>query len=331
MKQEYIQEQLVVKSFGFDLIHDNEMRKFKCWGSVEVLDRHNETIPAAEVYKVMDIWMDRGAPIMFNHTNRQIGKGLNWQKSTKDGKPGVLITGMIYKHYKEDDEVWEGIKKGNYEGLSIGGKSYTRDIDSDGNAILRNLIGYEFSVVERCGNQDATWESVNNMAKSEQEMKKEDEPVMDDTSGSEQEDRVTQLENAVAALAEKLSIIEEKISGAPDQEEEAAVEEEKAEDEEAVTPEEPEKPEDEMAKKESDKDEMIKKLSDEVSDLKKSVDTLKSQIVVKTIAAPRPEAKDPKSEIKKETKEEKLMKSVNQMAEKGNIDFVKLGREMRSE
>ena len=103
----------IMKTFEINHIHEDSQRKFSCWGSVEVTDRHKEIIPAEEVYKIMDIWMDRGAPIMFNHTSRQVGKGINWQPLEKNGNPGVLITGIIYKHYAEDDEVWNGIKKEN--------------------------------------------------------------------------------------------------------------------------------------------------------------------------------------------------------------------------
>lgn len=158
-------ENQILKSFTVDRIHNDKQRSFKCWGSVEVKDRHGEIIEAEEVYKVMDIWMDRGAPIMFNHTNRQVGKGLNWQPLEKNGKPGVLITAKIYDHYTEDDEVWQGIKKGEFEGLSIGGKSYVRD-ETEKGTYLRDLIGYEFSVVERTGNQEATMVEHNALAKA---------------------------------------------------------------------------------------------------------------------------------------------------------------------
>ena len=53
MTTDITNKQIVVKSFGFDGINDDSMRKFSCWGSVEVVDRQKEIIPAEEVYKIM--------------------------------------------------------------------------------------------------------------------------------------------------------------------------------------------------------------------------------------------------------------------------------------
>jgi hypothetical protein len=245
-----------IKKFSGFGINDDKMRKFTCWGSVEVVDRQREIIPIEEVYKIMDIWMDRGAPIMFIHTNRQVGKGLSWRPELKDGKEGVLITGIIFNHYKEDDEVWNGIKNGEFEGLSIGGNSYSKEKDANGNTVIRDLIGYEFSVVPRTGNQEATFQEVNAMAKSDT-TNKADEPVMEETPKAPEkapepaadakepekapepaaetkapdpapepeqpqtpalQEQVSKLESTVASLVEKLAQIEEKISGKPETE-----------------------------------------------------------------------------------------------------------------
>lgn len=319
-----MEENLILKSFEFSGINDNEMRRFECWGSVEVIDRHGEIIPAEEVYKVMDIWMDRGSPIMFNHTNRQVGKGLNWQKAEKDGKKGVLITGMIYKHYKEDDEIWNGIKKGDFEGLSIGGKSYEKEETEDG-TFLRKLIGYEFSVVERCGNQEATFVEVNEMAKNE-EVKKE-EPIMDEVSSESAEDKMAKLENIIAALTEKIAMIEEKISGGA--EEETPVEEQKQEEEteEEAKPEETEKEEEETTEEETEEEEEEGEMKKELEEVKKELSELKkSTTVVKTIETPRPEEKPVEQ---KEDKYSEVSKHLDNMAKSGKIDFVELGKKIR--
>jgi hypothetical protein len=307
------ESEIVLKSFGFDGINDDEMRKFECWGSVEVVDRHQEVIPAEEVYKIMDIWMDRGAPIMFNHSNRQVGKGLNWRPAEKNGAKGVLITGSIFKHYKEDDDVWTGIKEGLFEGLSIGGKSFLREKDEDGHTTLRNLIGYEFSVVGRTGNQEATFTEVNTMAKSEKVMK-QDEPVMDENPDTGKEDELSQLKNMVTALIEKVAMIEEKISGKPA--EETPVEEQKAEPE-------PEKEEEEAVEPEKKPEDEVEKMKAEVSNLKAELTDLKKSIVTKTISTERP------GETPKEDKYTEVRKSLKEMSEKGKISFQELGKQMR--
>ena len=326
-------ENILLKSFKLNQINDNEMRKFECWGSVEVLDRAQEIIPAEEVYKIMDIWMDRGAPIQFMHTNRNVGKGLNWQKAEKGGKKGVLITGMIYKHYAEDDAVWKGLKGGEFEGLSIGGKAFKREKTENG-TYLRDLIGYEFSLVDKTGNQEATFTEVNVMAKSK-EIKKE-EPVMDETNDTGSEDELSQLKNVVTALIEKVSALEEKISGAPD--DDAPAEETKADEDSEEKPEdkdkevdksegEDEKTED-VDKSEDDSDETednpeVTKLKGQVSKVEKELADMKKSIVTKVIKSKRP------AEVKKEDKMTEVRKNLKEMSAKGKIDFVALGKQIR--
>jgi len=334
-------ENVLLKSFNFDKIHDNEMRKFECWGSVEVLDRHDEIIPAEEIYKIMDIWMDRGAPIQYMHTNRNVGKGLNWQRSEKNGKPGVLITGMIYKHYAEDDEIWQGIKDNEFEGLSIGGKSYLREQTEEG-TYLKNLIGYEFSVVNRTGNQEATFTEVNMMAKAEN-IKKED-PVMDENSEQASEDQLSQLANAVVALTEKVAMLEEKIAGKPEEdepvEEEKAEEteeeepkseeesEEKAEEEDEVEKEEESEKEDETEKEAEEEDEAketeeVTKLKEEVSEVKKEMAELKKTAITKVIETERP------AEVAKTDKYSEVRKALKKQSQDGKINFADLGNQIR--
>lgn len=292
-----------VKSFGIDVINDEEMRKFTCWGSVEVKDRHDEIIPIEEVKKVMDIWMDRGAPIMFNHSNRQIGKGLSWQLSEKDGKPGVLITGIIFKHYKTDDDVWKGIKAREFEGLSIGGECHLREPSEEG-TYLRKLIGYEFSVVPKCGNQEATFENiamvkgdnvsqddkVNNNMKQE-ELKKEQEELMSEQPAEESMDKEAALEELMSrldAMSSRLNELEEALSGKPSEDEEVDaekaedMEDEKEEEEEMAKEEEEDKEEkacDEKEEKSDEEEDEIKKKLDsqakEIAELKKALTSTK--------------------------------------------------------
>jgi hypothetical protein len=306
----------LLKAFTFDGINNEEMRKFECWGSVETVDRQGEIIPIEEVHKVMDIWMDRGAPIMFNHSNRQVGKGVNWRPAEKNGMKGVLITGVIFKHYKEDDEVWAGIKDNKFEGLSIGGKAYSREKDEEGSTVLRNLIGYEFSVVNRTGNQEATFTEVNAMAKSEPELKKEDAPVVEPQAPA-----TTKLQAIVAALVEKIAMIEEKISGKP--EAETPVEEQKACEEKKAAPE--EKPAEEKPADEKPKEDEVAKLSKQLAEKDAVIADLKKSSVVKTIETARPEAVEV---TKTASKLSEVRKSLKEMAEKKSINFAELGKQI---
>jgi len=279
-------DEVILKSLSFEGIHEGELRKFSAWGSVEVEDRHGEVIPIEEVYKIMDIWMSRDAPIMLNHTSQKVGKGLNWTPKDKDGKPGVLITGFIHKNYSEDDKVWEGIKRGDYEGLSIGGKAMK--VQKEGKTYLENLIGYEFSVVERTGNQEATFVDYNLMAKSENQkmvteekttIVKAEEEVSTETPETSVDDRVARLEEAVGSMMEKLNSLIESQAGEPEEE---VTEAEKAEEEPTPEeePEETEKAEEEV--KEEEESEDMKK-TEELESLKKELAEIKKQLESNTV------------------------------------------------
>lgn len=303
-----VNEELLNKSFTINEILNNDLRKFTCWGSVEVKDRHGELIPAEEVYKIMDIWMDRGAPIQFNHTNRNVGRGLNWQPLEKNGKPGVLITAKIYDHYKEDDELWSDMKKGKFEGLSIGGKSYSKQPDEEGTPILRKLIGYEFSVVERCGNQEATMVDLNMMAKSDNQekmVKKEDvkkeEPVVSEETTNEP--TMADIMEAIANLASRMDAVEEKVSGEPAEEPVQEAEEE---------------PEKEPAK-EPEKEDMEKlALKKELSEIKKSLSEIKKGQVKEVIKGETPED----NEVQKKVSFNSVLDNkIEEMKKSGNINF----------
>lgn len=166
-------------------ILNTEDRMFKSWGSVEVRDRENDLLPMDEFRKIMPVIMKRGGILMDRHSNRQVGKILNFEfreKQTPEGPTlGVMITGEIFKDYEHDDMVWEGIKNGIYKGLSFGGRNKMKDVKFDKSGltnILTKLEGFEFSLVPGMGNQEATMEQVNFLAKSNvksfNELSKED-------------------------------------------------------------------------------------------------------------------------------------------------------------
>lgn len=155
-----------------------EDRMFKSWGSVEVRDRENDLLPMDEFRKIMPVIMKRGGILMDRHSNRQVGKILNFEfkeKETSEGlKEGVMITGEIFRDYEHDDMVWQGIKDGLYKGLSFGGRNKMKDVKFDKSGltnILQKLEGFEFSLVPGMGNQEATMEQVNYLAKGSDRMK----------------------------------------------------------------------------------------------------------------------------------------------------------------
>ncbi len=291
----------MLKSLEITNINDNEMRKFTAWGSVEVKDRHGEIIPIEEVHKVMDYWMAMDSPINFNHTTQKVGKGLSWSASEKNGKSGVLITGMIYKYYKEQDEIWSRMLKGEFEGLSIGGKA--EKVEKDGQVILQNLLGYEFSVVERCGNQEATFVEMNSLAKKDkmvEEIKKEDAP---ETSESSQGPTLEELAQALSNVIARMESLEQKVAGTPEGDEEVVeeAEEETEEESEEDSEEETEKAEEEESEEKSEEEETEKAEEEESEEKPKEDDKVEKQLKV--------QAKEI-AELKKQLSDSKIVKLV---------------------
>jgi len=166
-------------------IFNEKDRLFKGWVSVEVVDKQGEIIPIEEITKVMNVWMKRGAPLTDAHSNRVIGRGLNWEFKEKDGKKGILITGQIFDDYKLDDEIWADIKSGKRKGLSFGGRAFKREPLKDVKNIagipakkLEDLEQYEVAVVENPANQLATIESINFLAKGDNNTNKDIEVTL---------------------------------------------------------------------------------------------------------------------------------------------------------
>lgn len=191
-------------------ILDEQERIFKVWGSVDVIDRAGERIPMDELKKVMPILFKRGADVMDSHSNKKVGKWINYEFTEKEGKPGILLTGIIGKDYKLDDVVWDKIKTGDYSGSSFGGASLKEEWGTyKGNPerILRDLEGYEFSVVKAPCNPEATMESINYVAKGSNACK-------DSKDGGNQMDKKKQEETQetipdVSAMEEILQLLRE--------------------------------------------------------------------------------------------------------------------------
>jgi len=137
---------------------DSDRRLFEGVLTVEMKDKQNEITIRDELLKVLPVWMARGAPITDTHSNRVVGKGINFASTSvtdDDGNtyPSITIQGEIFKDYELDDEIWKAIRDGTYKGLSFGGatKSDRRPIQqSDGSIAyaLKDLEQYEVAVCE---------------------------------------------------------------------------------------------------------------------------------------------------------------------------------------
>jgi hypothetical protein len=128
--------------------------------------------------KSMNTFMKRGGFIIDQHSNRVVGKALNWKESIhpKLNKEAISVDYQIFDDYTVDDTVWEETKNGKRKGLSFGGralgKSETKmSTTSEGKHEPAKFLGgdieaYEISSVIRPANEGAENTHVNFMAKS---------------------------------------------------------------------------------------------------------------------------------------------------------------------
>lgn len=148
---------LITKSLVANSKADDE-RFFEGLLTVEMKDKQGEITIVDELYKVLPTWMDRGAPITDTHSNRVVGKGINFAKTeAQDAEgnvyPAIKITGKIHKDYELDDDIWSKIKSGEYKGLSFGGatKADREPVKMKDGSIayaLSDLEHYEVAVCE---------------------------------------------------------------------------------------------------------------------------------------------------------------------------------------
>jgi len=153
-----------------------ETRRFSGWGSVEVKDSQSDKLPIEALKKIMPIYMQRGAPIMFGHSNRHVGKILKYEFRDKevDGKsiPGLWLEGIIFSNYKIDDQAWDSIQLAKQTGkavLSLGATPLgVPKFECAGNECFRkfdDLQIYEFTVTDLArGQQGANPEATIEMA-----------------------------------------------------------------------------------------------------------------------------------------------------------------------
>lgn len=148
----------IVLSFRVTEINKST-RTFKGWGTVEMKDLDGEIISVEGLERIMPVYMRRGAPVQYGHSNKHVGRLKNYkiiEKVVKNQKlPAVEVTGQIFTDYRIDDLAWQAIllaMENDDAVLSIAGTPTSRpSIQCDETECFPrhdNLEVYEFSVVE---------------------------------------------------------------------------------------------------------------------------------------------------------------------------------------
>lgn len=142
-----------------------------------MVDKQGEITIRDELLKTFPIWMDRDAPIIDTHSNRKVGKGLNYapvdviDPKTKKKYFGIKILAKIHADNQLDDEIWKNIVTGEYRGFSFGGATRgdrTPVEQADGSIAysLKDLEMYEISVCKEPAVPLALITDFNQLAKS---------------------------------------------------------------------------------------------------------------------------------------------------------------------
>ena len=115
-------------SFDNLVIQDENERLFTAYATVEIPDKQKQFVPLTLFKKAFYKFMMRGATLHVTkdgkHSPMVIGKVINGEEELLGEYKAFKITCMIYPHdddVKEYDMVWNGIKNGDYKGVSIGG------------------------------------------------------------------------------------------------------------------------------------------------------------------------------------------------------------------
>jgi len=156
---------------------DTKKRLFEGIVTVEMVDKQGEITIRDELLKTFPIWMDRDAPIIDTHSNRKVGKGLNYapvdviDPKTKKKYFGIKILAKIHADNQLDDEIWKNIVTGEYRGFSFGGATRgdrTPVEQADGSIAysLKDLEMYEISVCKEPAVPLALITDFNQLAKS---------------------------------------------------------------------------------------------------------------------------------------------------------------------
>ena len=163
---------------GIETVEKDDSRVFSGHITAEIVDHQNEIIFVKDVMKVMDTYMSVMPVISDVHSNRMVGKCTSYEKSEINGQPSVKIWGVIFKQEGVElyDQVWNKIKTGVYQGLSMGGGSKRREpMYKNGKYVIKlmDLELYEIAVCPSPANPLAIIDKHNEFAKSEVLSKKQ--------------------------------------------------------------------------------------------------------------------------------------------------------------
>lgn len=164
----------MAQQFDSDLICNDNDRIVESWVTVETTDKQGDIIKVDDLYKAMLKAQERGIPINDAHSNRFVGKVLNFfQADHPSNKKGIKAIYKIFSDYEFENKVWAEIKSGKRKGLSIGGISYGKETmkDETGKTVRvpTDIALFEVSSVYNPANPLALNESINYFAKGEAE------------------------------------------------------------------------------------------------------------------------------------------------------------------
>lgn len=147
---------------------DEKSRIVKGYGTVEIIDNQGDFVHLDAIKSIMDIYMKRGGILMDTHSNRHIGKILDWEPAEKDGHPSIFLTTQLFEDYTIDDMVWDAVKKGHYTGFSFGGRGLNKDVKCNGSGCYNDIDKvevWEWSLVPKPANRLSTIDNFNELAK----------------------------------------------------------------------------------------------------------------------------------------------------------------------
>jgi len=142
-------------------IIDSDKRIAKGWGSSDVRDLQGQLIPMEELKKTIPTYLRRGGTISLEHTSKHVGRvlSIDWDIHPIRKTLAPIVTYEIFSDYSIDNETWERIQKGELGALSLGGRALKNEVVCDKDTctqILKNIELWEWAVVGRGANQDAT-------------------------------------------------------------------------------------------------------------------------------------------------------------------------------
>lgn len=291
-----------------------EERLFVSWASVEGTDNDGQKIPIGLIIKAQDELMKRKAPIMYRHTNKNVGRTLSYKVSQhpRKGRMGVLHLNLIYNALPIDNETWEDIKSGKLKGLSVGGQGVIGS--KEYNDELKTMVDvyskfgqFETSTVEDPSNPLALNEAVSLVAKENK--------MVEDTNKIQ--DVVKELSDTVSSLK---TDVEKLKSDIKKEESETIPEPEK--DKEVVEEEVVEETVEKVVETEKDSDKIkIETLASQVSDLSSKVDNLTKES--KKVETVKEVVKEKEVEVEKEETITMEAPAVNTEKKEKQVDVMK--------